>query len=152
MTRKRSSRVVRPIDAMSIYRLTGRAALFTQAEQVALNLPPRLALQSFIDRKAIEEDFHTLAAAVNVTMVCAEKIGPTVEHACTSARDALMRVFDRHVRTGQWGLDGPARTEIAAAVDLYEQMTSLLTGDQLKNAMTEVIQRIQDGHVMAAAV
>lgn len=148
MTRKRSNRKVRPVDYLSIYRLTGRNSGFTQAEQAALNLPVRLALQAFIDRTAVEDDFHTLAAAVNVAMVSAEKIGPEVEQVCTAARDALMRVLDRQTRTGQWGLDGPARAEIDAAVDVYEQLVNLLTGGQLKQAMTVVIQRMQAGQVL----
>lgn len=135
-------------DPLAMYRAFGRAAPFTPAEQAQLNLPVRVAFQSFIDRTATEGDFHTLAGAVNVAMVCAETIDPLVEQTCTAARDALMRVHARQMQCGQWGLDGPAFAEIEQALQVYEQLVSLLTGGQLKDAMAEVIRRMQAGDVL----
>ena len=151
MTRKHTKRTIRPIDPMAMYRVTGRVTTFTEAEQAALNLPVRMALQAFIDRTAVEDDFHTLAAAANVAMICAEKIDHQVEILCNYGLDALMRVLDRQKRTGQWGLDGPARKEINDAIEVYEQLTSLLTGGQLKDAMVQVIKRMQAGEVREVA-
>ena len=129
-------------DPMAIYRVISRVEPFTVAEQAALNLPVRLAFDAFIKRTAVEDDFHTLAGAINVSMICAEKIDPLVEQSCITGRDAVARVHERFLRTGQWGLDGPALTEIEQTVDIYEQLTSLLTGGQLKAAMTECIDRM----------
>jgi len=135
-------------DPMAMFRAFGRALPFTAAEQAKLNLPVRVAFQAFIDRTAKEGDFHTLAGAVNVAMVCAESIDPLVEQTCTAARDALMRVHTRQIQCGQWGLDGPAFAEIELAIDVYEQLTGLLTGGQLKDAMSECIRRMQAGDVL----
>lgn len=135
-------------DPMAMFRAFGRAATFTESEQAQLNLPVRVAFQAFIDRTATEGDFHTLAGAVNVAMVCAERIDPLVEQTCTAARDALMRVHARQMACGQWGLDGPAFAELELAIDVYEQLTGLLTGGQLKDAMQECIRRMQAGDVL----
>ena len=135
-------------DPLAMFKAFGRAAPFTEAEQAQLNLPVRVAFQSFIDRTASDADFHTLACAVNVAMVCAEKIDPLVEQTCTAARDALMRVHTRQLQCGQWGLDGPAFAELEQAICVYEQLTGLLTGGQLKDAMSEVIRRMQAGEVL----
>lgn len=135
-------------DPMSIYRVLGRVEPFTPAEQSALNLPVRIAFESLRTGKAEESDFHTLAAAVNISMICAEKIDPLVEQSCVAGRDALMRVHKRHTETGRWGLDGPAFAEIELALQVYEQLVSLLTGGQLKDAMSEVIRRMQAGDVL----
>ena len=151
MTRKHTKRVVRAVDPMALYRVQGRVTTFSKSEQAILNLPVRLALQALIDRTANEHDFHTLAAATNIATVCAEKIDPEVERVCTLGMDALMRVLDRHKKTEQWGMDGPARIELDGVVDVYEQLTSLLTGGQIKDAMTEVIRRMNSGHVLKAA-
>lgn len=135
-------------DPLAMFKAFGRAAPFTPAEQAQLNLPVRVAFQAFIDRSATEGDFHTLAGAVNVAMVCAERIDPLVEQTCTAARDALMRVHARQMACGQWGLDGPAFAEIELAVQVYEQLTANLSGGQLKDAMSEVIRRMQAGEVL----
>lgn len=135
-------------DPLAMFKAFGRAAPFTESEQAQLNLPVRVAFQSFIDRTAGEGDFHTLAGAVNVAMVCAEKIDPLVEQTCIAARDALMRVHARQMQCGQWGLDGPAFAEIELALQVYEQLVSLLTGGQLKDAMSECIRRMQAGEVL----
>lgn len=135
-------------DPMAMFRVFGRVETFTPAEQAALNLPVRIAFESLRTGKADESDFHTLAAAVNISMVCAEKIDPLVEQSCIGGRDALMRVHKRHAETGLWGLDGPAFAEIEQALEIYEQLVSLLTGGQLKEAMTICVQRMRDGHVI----
>ena len=135
-------------DPTAIYRVIGRVEPFTVAEQAALNLPVRLAFDAFIKRTAVEDDFDTLVGAINISMICAEKIDPLVEQSCIAGRDAVARVHERFLRTGQWGLDGPALTEIEQTVDIYEQLTSLLTGGQLKAAMTECTDRMAKGQVI----
>lgn len=135
-------------DPMAMFRVLGRVEPFTPAEQAALNLPVRIAFESLRTGKAEESDFHTLAAAVNISMVCAEKIDPLVEQSCVAGRDALMRVHKRHAETGLWGLDGPAFAEIEQAIEIYEELIRLLTGGQLKDAMAECVRRMQAGEVM----
>lgn len=135
-------------DPSAMYRVFGRVCNFTEAEQTQLNLPVRIALDGFLTGKAVETDFHTLAAAVNIAMICAERIGPVVEQACIAGRDAMARVWARHQACGAWGLDGPAIDELKQVVSIYEQLTSLLTGGQLKDAMTECVRRMQAGEVI----
>ena len=149
--RKATKRKISHADPLAMYRTLGRVTEFTVEEQAALNLPVRLALQAFIGRTAVEADFHTLAAALNTSMVCSEAISHEVETVAKAGLAALMRVLDRYGRTGQWGLDGMGKQEIADAVDIYEQLTGLLTGGQLKTAMVEVIRRMKAGEVLEAA-
>lgn len=135
-------------DPMAMFRVLGKVQLFTEAEQATLNLPVRLAFEALRTRTAAEGDFHTLAAAVNIAMVCAEKIDPVVERSCIAARDAMQRVFERHTATGQWGLDGPAFAEIEQAVEIYEQLNALLPAGQVKDALEECYRRIATGDVI----
>ena len=133
---------------MSIYKVIGSATGFTPDEQAAIQLPVRAAYDNLLRGPGCEEDFHTLAAAVNVAMICAEKIDQLVEISCVAARDAMMRLHARHQKLGSWGFDGPAIGQVELAVDVYEQLTSLLTGGQLKAAMSECIRRMKAGEVM----
>lgn len=135
-------------DPSAIFRVLGRVQQFTPSEQVQLNLPVLVALDSISHGKGEESDFHTLAAAVNVAMVCAEKIDPLVEKTCTDARDALMRMLARQKTHGTWGFDGPGYTAVKEAADVYQQLTALLTGGQLKEAMQECVRRMENGEVM----
>ena len=138
-------------DPMAIFKVFGKVQPFTEAEQATLNLPVRIAFEAMRTRTAVESDFHTLAAAVNIAMVCAEKIDPLVEQSCIAGRDALMRTHRRHAATWVWGLDGPAFAEIEQSLEIYEQLTALLTGGQLKDAMTECVRRMQAGEVVENA-
>lgn len=135
-------------DPSAIYRVMGRVLPFTPDEQAQLNLPVLLAIDSIAHGKGSEADFHTLAAAVNVALVCAESIDPLVEKTCTDARDSLMRMHARQMRHGSWGFDGPGYQQVREAVDVYQQLTSLLTGGQLKEAMQECMRRVNVGEVM----
>lgn len=135
-------------DPSAIYRVLGRVQPFTPEEQTQLNLPVMLALDSIAHGRGEEADFHTLAAAVNIAMICAEKIDPLVEKTCTDARDALMRMHARQIKHGTWGFDGPGYTAVKDAIDVYQQLTSLLTGGQLKDAMQECVRRMQSGDVL----
>lgn len=135
-------------DPAAMWRVLGKVQPFTEAEQATLNLPVRLAFEALRTRTAVEGDFHTLAAAVNIAMVCAEKIDQVVERSCIAARDAMQRIWERHAATGHWGLDGPAFAEIEQAVEIYEQLNALLPAGQVKDALEECYRRIASGDVI----
>ena len=118
-------------DPGAIYRVMGRLQPFTPAEQLNLNLPPRVAYESLRTGAGEEMDFHTLAGAVNVAMVRAEVIDPLAEQTAITARDALMRCWQRHQATGleqdaahgtdaQGGEAPPALTEREVLVETVE--------------------------------
>ena len=146
--KKRSKYKPRPVDKISIYRLAGRNSQFTAAEQAEVMVATRKSFQAMIDRTAAREDFDQLATAVNVAMVAGESIDQQVVDACKPGVAAMARVLERHGKTGQWGLDGLAREEIAVTLEIYEQMLSLMTGGQAHKVMVEVMRRMQAGHVL----
>lgn len=134
-------------DRLSSLRLLNGLRPFSASEIVNVQTPARMALQSLRDGSGIEEDFHTVAAAVNIALVRSEAIdAECVEH-CQTAQAALMRVLDRKASTGRWGLDGPARDEIHLALDLYEQILALSTPAKMAEAMLTVASRMDEGHV-----
>ena len=135
-------------DPSSFLRVLARVQPFTDAEQAQLNLPVRIAFDSLRRGQGEESDFHTMAAAVNLAMVCAEKIDPLVEQTCITARDALTRMYERHTRLGRWGLDGAALQELQEAIEVYEQLNSLLSAGQVQEALAECYQRMRNGDVV----
>ncbi len=137
-------------DPSAIYRVMNRLQPFTDDELRTLALPVRVAFESLRAGRGTEGDFHTLAAAINTALMRSESIDPLCEQTCITAQAALMRVLDRHQRTGLWGLDGLALQDIPLAIDLHEQLLQLSTPLQMQQAMQETLRRMQAGQVLGA--
>lgn len=133
-------------DKLSSLRLLNRRRPYSQAEIVSISTAIRTAFECMRAGQGSEADFHQLAAAVNIALVCGEG-NALCEEICQDAQEALMRVLDRKAKTQRWGLDGPALQNIPPALDLYEQLLTITTRDQIEHAMDAVVQRMQDGHV-----
>jgi hypothetical protein len=132
-------------DPSVIYRVMGKFQDFTPEEHRQITLPVQLSFERIKAGSGIEDDFNCLAAACNVSIVCSEKIDPLVEVACLTARDALLRCKAREAKTGRWGFDGPALSEVSEMIDVYTQLAQLLKPVQLQNAMTEALRRARTG-------
>ena len=133
-------------DPGVISRVMGKFQDFTPEEQRHITLPVQLAFEHIKAGAGTDDDFHCLAAACNVAIICSEKIDPLVEVVCLAARDALLRCKEREAKTGRWGFDGPALSEIVEMIDVYTQLAQLLKPVQLQAAMTEALQRARTGH------
>ena len=132
-------------DPSSIYRVMGKFQDFTPDEHRDITLPVQLAFERIKAGTGAEDDFSCLAASCNVSLVCSEKIDPLVEVSCLTAREALLRCKERHTKTGRWGFDGPALSEIVEMIDVYTQLAQLLKPVQLQSAITEALRRARTG-------
>lgn len=72
----------------------------------------------------IELDWHTLAAAVNVSLVLCER------------------------GIGRWAFDGSAYVALTRAVELHEAQLASITRDSARAAMLEVRRRVDRGEVL----
>lgn len=135
-------------DPGAIYRVFGRIQPFTPNEQLRLNLPPRVAYESLRTGKGEEGDFHTLAAAVNVSLVLAEQIDPLAEQTVLLGRDAMVRVLQRHHDTRRWGFNWQDLRDIPPVLDFYEQLIANCTPMQMQDAMNETIRRMRTGQAV----
>ena len=135
-------------DPLAMFRVLNRIEPFTESEQHQLNVPVKLAFEKLRTGIGADDDFHTLAAAINVAMIRCEDIDPMAEITACNARDALVRCLARHATTGRWGFDGPALQDIPPAIDLHEQLLGLSTPLEMADAMKEAIRRMDAGIVM----
>ena len=133
-------------DPSAMYRLLGKIQLFTPVELVKLKTPVRMAFESLRSGKGEETDFHTRAAAVNVSLIRSESIDQLCVETCQRAQDALMSVLARSKRIGKWGLDAAGLQDIPPAMDLHEQLLELSTPHQMQAAMRETLRRMEAGH------
>jgi len=102
-----------------------------------LLVPVRTALQKLLDRTMDGKDtmaFDTLICAVGHAKIRYLDIGGEHNQAMPileKADQALMRAHNRWHATGEFGLDGPGRQEIADAIDLYEQVLLASSPNQM---------------------
>lgn len=100
----------------------------------------------------IELDWHTLAAAVNVSLVLCERgIGPEHLDAIKTAMDALVEILERHRRTGRWAFHGSGYTALTHAIHIHEAQIASITRDSARAAMLEVRKRVDRGEVLNRA-
>ncbi len=134
-------------DPMAIFKVMNKLTPFNDIELLRLELPIRLAFEALRTGLGTENDFHDLAAAINTTMVRSEDVDPLCELTAVSARDALMRCWHRHERTGRWGFDGPGLSEIEAGISLHEELIRNSTPLQMIEALRIVMARGRNGDV-----
>lgn len=121
----------------------------TQEQIDDLGLAVHLAIERLRTGNPIEGDWHTLAAAVNVSMVLCEKgVGAELLPDILAAQDALLRIYNRHASTGRWAFDGPAYKALTRAVEIHEAHAAAITRDGARAAMLEVRRRAARGDVL----
>jgi len=148
MRKSTSNRRRYPADPMAMFKTLNKIQPFTPEEQAKLTIPARLCFEKLRTGVGQENDFHLLAACINVTMILSEKIDPLAVKVAIDARDACMRLWHRFNRTGLLGFDGPGLQDIPPALDLHDQLMALLTPLQVAEAANEVNNRMQAGEIL----
>lgn len=146
MRKRLSSGGVR-VDSLAHDKAVAKITPFTNDEIMQLSIPSRIAFDLIKSGKAEENDFHTLAGAVNVSLVIAEKINNEAIDAVKLGRDALVRCWNRFQKTGLVRFDGPALMDVPIVLDMHEQMLALCTPLQITDAAQEVMKRIDQKNV-----
>ena len=137
------------VDRGAWLQAIGMQQPLTQEQQDDLGRAVHLSIERLRIGLPIEGDWHTLAAAVNVSMVLCEKgVGADYMPDILAAQDALLRIFDRHASTGRWAFDGPAYTALTRAVAIHEAQAAAITRDGARAAMLEVRKRAARGEVL----
>lgn len=60
-----------------------------------------------------------------------------------AAAQGLLRARERHVKTGRWGLDGPALEPLRGALDIYELVLSASSAQQMEEAQGVRLRYLQ---------
>ncbi len=96
-----------------------------------------------------DSDWHTLVAAVDVSLVlCEWGYGHKHLDAVRAAQDALVHIHDRKLRTGKLAFDGAAYVAITAAIALHEAQVAAAPRIVARDAMLEVKRRMARGNVL----
>ena len=126
------------------------ASPLTPVEIDALMLKVRAANAVVRTGHACEQNVADIAVAINASMVLCERAGNNAEalQIVFDAQDALLRAQRHHAHAKRWCLDGPGIGQIAAALNLYEQLLGAITAQQLTDAIREAWKRADNGLVL----
>jgi len=139
----------RRVDPIAALRTLGMARTLSKNEQNALSVVYWAALDAMSRGHGDETHFDSLAGAVNLALVLAERAANNADAIALiqSAQEALMRAQQRSKTLGRYGFDGLGYAAVQAVLDIHDQQLALCTGKEMIDAMDEAIRRMRAGHV-----
>ena len=150
--RKRGARFQRRVDPHAGLQAIAMHHRIDDSQQVDLIIGVRAAAFAMRSGTGAEDHVHTLASAINTALLLCER-GAGSEHTATviDAQFALVRTIERGKRSGKWGFDGPALVQVEAGIEVLEAQLASVTRIEARDAVLEVIRRVQQGHVFEVA-
>lgn len=134
--RKSCKRVVRPVDANALDRALTAQQLLSATQVLDITLHARIAFQAMRNGQACEENWVTVACAMNMACVfCEIGIGLGYHNDMQAALDACRRVKLRAARTGSWSFDGDGMQAVALALELHDEQISIATCKEIRFAI-----------------
>ena len=147
--RKRCHRTPYRVDRSAWSHAVGMQQRLTDDQLTDLGMAVHTSIERMRIGHGIELDWHTLAAAVNVSLILCERgVGAEYLDDIKSAQDALIEILERHRRTWKWAFHGAGYTALARAVELHEAQLATITRDSARAAMLEVRKRVDRGEVL----
>lgn len=147
--RKRSKYRPYRTDRSAWAQAIGMQQQLTDDQRTDLGMAVHTCIERMRTGNGIELDWHTLAAAVNVSLVLCERgIGADYLDDIKAAQDALIEILERHRRTGKWAFHGAGYVALARAVEIHEAQLAAITRDSARAAMLEVRRRVDRGEVL----
>lgn len=150
--RKRSKYRPYRVDRSAWAHAIGMQQQLTDDQLTDLGFAVHTCIERLRTGHGIELDWHTLAAAVNVSLILCERgVGAEYIDDIKTAQDALIEILERQRRTGRWAFHGAGYTALARAVEIHEAQLAAVTRDGARAAMMEVRRRVDRGEVLNRA-
>ncbi|MCM2543891.1 hypothetical protein ACVCII_24095 [Burkholderia glumae] len=119
-----------------------------------LGIAYHIALDEMIHGRGTEEHWSTVACALNITLVLAERVKKGVPgwiELTNRALAGVVRSRDRARRVGAWGFDGEALADVKEALVLHDEQMAIFNKGEIMAALAEVHRRIDAGEVLKEA-
>jgi hypothetical protein len=125
-----------------------------QALQVPMNLDQavgiecsyRLAFEQLTHGQPTEENWAMVTFSLNMAIVMADQgLGQEYTGKIAAALEGASRARMRGVKTGRYGLDGPAITAILEAFAVHDEQIRIATKAEVKAAINEMHRRMDAG-------
>lgn len=95
--------------------------VFSNEEFASVSVEGRLAFQRIKEGFGTEEDVEGLWSLTHALQFRAQPIGSSAVEIAKKATQAANRTRERFKATGKVGFDGPALSELADALDLFDE-------------------------------
>lgn len=146
--RKRGAHFQRRIDPGAGLQAIAMQHRLDAEQQADMGVALRVNLEALRTGQADETAFHTIAAAINVSLVlCERDVGADYLPAIKRAQDGMLRLWTRAKQTGRWVFDGSGWHDTAHAIDLHEAQLAVVSRKSASAAMREVMRRIHNGNI-----
>lgn len=147
--RKRSNYRPYRVDRSAWAHALGMQQQLTDSQLTDLGMAVHISIERIRTGGGIELDWHTLAAAANVSLVLCERgVGAEYLDEIKTSQDALIEIMERHRRTGRWAFHGAGYVALARAAEIHEAQIAAITRDGARAAMMEVRRRVDRGEVL----
>lgn len=122
-----------------------------QDQQRDISTAAHISLQAMLTGNGAETGWNTVACAINLALVLAEKgYSAGAIETIRLAQHALMRAWERaHAEKtkGRWALDGDGARLIMAVLNIHDEQVSRCTRGDIKAALDEVHRRIEQDEI-----
>ncbi len=105
-----------------------------------------LAFDDMTQGRACAEKWAVVAGALNIALVLTDMgIGDAYQSWVVAALEGAFRAKVRADKSGTWGYDGEAISDIKDAFEVYDAQLNRATQDEMRKAVAEVYRRIEAG-------
>ena len=144
--RKHTNRKIRdPWDSIN------KRTTLVKSQSTDLGIAIFAALDAIVSGRGNELQWSTLASAVNVSLLLAERgICSESLSIIKLAQDGLIMIKRRYELHGDWrmNISHHIRQSIIAAIKIYDEQCRIATRAELSNALREIYRRVQEGEIL----
>ncbi len=115
---------------------------FTEDEAAKISVDTRMAWYRLTHGEGSEPDFDLLANSSNVALVLAEPLGELPVETVLRAQAAIEAIRDRYLRTGRWGADAAALSDVPPMLDFYDQLLKHGSPRTMVDALKMTVKRM----------
>ena len=116
---------------------------FDAEEAAKISVDTRMAWHRLITGDGTEPDFDLLANSSNVALVLAEPLGELAVETVLKAQDAIRDMQARYHRTGRFGADAAALSDVPPMLDFYDQLLKFGSPRTMIDALEVTVRRMK---------
>jgi hypothetical protein len=129
-------------------RLLNSARPYEPGEMAAEHVITTECFVRLRDGSGTEDDFDRISMILNVGLIRAETIDPSLVHTMQAGQEAMCRMKDRYLRGMRFGFDAQGLRDTMAALDDYQTIMDASTPLQMMAAIKEAFSRMMNGKVL----
>jgi len=116
---------------------------FDQEESAKISVDTRMAWHRLTHGDGTEPDFDLLANSSNVALVLSEPIGDLAVETVLKAQDAIRAMQARYHRTGRFGADAAALSDVPPMLDFYDELLKFGSPRTMIDALEVTVRRMK---------